>query len=543
MRFPYNEALKNELKAYPGVQWRKAEWGGNDWHLPREAVPHCAAAAKRFGYEWDDSSVPLPGVAGPTPVLNPRLWPFQQDHVRKALRALPQEGAFILNNEMGLGKSPEALEILRNLLPMQPGAVLIVSPAMVRETWRRALDEWWPGHPEVEVVRDGKQAAVVGGGGIVLTSYGLLPKLPKLAYGAVVLDELHYLQGDAAARTLVVERLLRSQATPPIALGLTGTLISNQPLSIWKPLDVLYPGRFGTRNGFGARYCLADSTGFGNTYHGANPDTAPELKSRLGAISARATKTDPAVRQLLPPFLVNKVYVPRRGRLSAVTELVTDFRAQGASRIAILTHRREFARDIGAAVGRLLGAGTARGSADGSTAPTGSAGIELWPDPDNNGPGGLRVQRVQRDGRPMVGIVTGEVPPAARDKLLQELGTCVSGAVLSATMHSVGIGIDLTWAEEVILAELDYSPTAVLQALGRFSRLSGKRGVRITILLQEGSDPVGESLASKVGAAGLVLESGQAGSVVEDLGSRGTTLNPQEMDALLLGMVSEVEDE
>jgi hypothetical protein len=111
-------------------------------------------------------------------------------------------------------------------------------------------------------------------------------------------------------------------------------------------------------------------------------------------------------------------------------------------------------------------------------------------------------------------------------------------------MHSVGIGIDLTWAEEVILAELDYSTTAVLQALGRFSRLSGKRGVRVTVLLQEGGDPVGEALASKVGAAGLLVAAGQAGAAVESLGDRsGPALNAEEMDAFLRGMVSEVEDE
>jgi hypothetical protein len=279
---------------------------------------------------------------------------------------------------------------------------------------------------------------------------------------------------------------------------------------MWKPLDVLFPGRFGTRNAFGARYCLATDSGFGNSYHGVREAGVEELRGRLGRFTARSTKTDPGVRELLPPFLVNRAYVPRRGRAAAAVELAVDNLANGALRQVVLTHRRDLAREIAESLGRRLGI------------PNGGSGVDV----------------------PRIGIVTGDIPPPLRDRLLQELGSCVSGAVLCATMHSVGIGIDLTWAEEVILAELDYSPTAVLQALGRFSRLSGKRGVRVTVLLQEGGDPVGEALASKVGAAGLLVAAGQAGAAVESLGDRsGPALNAEEMDAFLRGMVSEVEDE
>lgn len=445
----------------------------------------------------------MPGVDGPapaSPVLNPRLWPFQQRHVTKALAALPKEGAFVFNNEMGLGKSPEALETLRCLGGV--GRILILCPAMVREDWARKLDEWWPGHPEVEVVKDGKQAATAGAGGILLTSYGLVPKLPKLEFGATVFDELHYLQGDSAARTLVCQSLLRKQATPPLALGLTGTLISGQPLSMWKPLDVLFPGRFGTRNQFGARYCKADATGFGNAYYGVNPLYVDELAGRLHLFSARSTKLDPDVAPLLPPFLVQRAYTPRRDRESTAIQCVGDALANGARRVVVLTHLRDSAVSISNSLKKLHG-------------------DALY-----------------------VSSVSGAQDPGARDKVLQELArTQVSQAVLVATMHSVGIGIDLTWAEEVILAELDYSPTQVLQALGRFSRLSGKRGVRVTVLLQEGRDPVGEALASKIQAAARIVSGGQAEAAASDFDVRSAPLSNEETDALLRGMLTVVEDE
>lgn len=501
LRFPFNEELKNELKRYPGIQWRKAEWGGFDWHCPREGLDHVAGIVARAGLPLDLSAVPgLQQSAPDGGLLNPRLWPFQREHVLKALGALPNEGAFILNNEMGLGKSPEAIEVLRLSQRDAPSRrSLVLAPAMVREDWRRKIDEWWPGHPEVEVVTNGKQAAAVpDSAGIVVSSYGLVPKLRQMAFGAVVFDELHYLQGESAARTMVCERLLRKQATPPLALGLTGTLISNTPLSMWKPLDVLFPGRFGTRNQFGARYCKADPTGFGNLYHGASDVYAEELRGRLGRFTARATKADPAVQALLPPFVVQKAWTPNRQRVETAAQLVADAFANGVRKIVCLTHRRDSAESLARAI---------------------AGAVEI-----------------------PVGCVTGEQSPVVRDRELQRLGSA-GAAVLCATMHAVGIGIDLTWAEEVFLVELSYSPTAVLQALGRFSRLSGRRGVRVTVLLSEGKDAVGEALAGKIGAASAVIAPGQSEAAVSSFAQAGTSLSAEEEDALLRGMAAVSEEE
>lgn len=173
LRFQFNEELKNELKRYPGVQWRKAEWGGFDWHCPVEGLDHVAGVVARAGFALDLSAVPGVQRSAPEPgLLNPRLWPFQREHVTKALGALPHEGAFILNNEMGLGKSPEAIEVLRLSQPLShTRRSLVLAPAMVREDWRRKFDEWWPGHPEVAVVTDGKRAAAVpDSAGVVIAS-------------------------------------------------------------------------------------------------------------------------------------------------------------------------------------------------------------------------------------------------------------------------------------------------------------------------------------------------------------------------------------
>lgn len=493
LRYSYDEALKDALKAYPGINWIVVD-GRKEWVCPREALPWVETTARELNHKLKvyPHEKEVPRVTGD---CHPGFWNFQRA-ASKALDDCPDNG-YILNFEMGLGKTPVLIDALRR---RQIERSLIVAPAMVRKTWIRELDKWWPDHPPVTEVTDGEEAAAVTGGGITLTSYGLLPKVPKLEASAIVFDELHYLQGEHAARTLACVRVLRDN---PDAwrCGLTGTLIANEPLSIWKPLDVLFPGRFGTRNGFGARYCDADTNSFGNKYFGAREEYAQELASRLAGFSFRATKLDPEIAKLLPPFILQRLDTTRVGRYADAVEACASASTQGARKLVVLTHFKEAARQIGDRLRKLLG-------------PTGR-----------------------------VGVVTGDDHVTKRDGLLEDLRLHPGTTVLVATMHSVGVGIDLTWAEDVTFAELDYSPVQVAQALGRFSRLSGLHGVLVRILVDAGGDRVADSLSAKVQAAGMIISSGQAEThMATATASMEPVLSSDEMNQLLAAMAEMMEE-
>jgi SNF2 family DNA or RNA helicase len=93
-----------------------------------------------------------------------------------------------------------------------------------------------------------------------------------------------------------------------------------------------------------------------------------------------------------------------------------------------------------------------------------------------------------KDLGPPVVLVTGESTRTTKKRR-----TVLDGArradkcILVASMKSIGIGIDLTKFTRTLVAELYYAPAVVIQALGRFSRLSGKLPSQIDVLVFKNS--------------------------------------------------------
>lgn len=492
IRASFGKEFREELKAFPGISWAQTKWG-EEWVAPHESLPHIRALCERSGYEvryagfaadrapWDPTRVPrIP--------THPHLRPFQVAAVEKA--SAGREGAFLFNFEMGLGKTAACIDALR-LRKVEN--VLVVCPAMVRRTWLRELDKWWTDHPPITEVEDGTEANEVREvRGVVVTSYGLLPKMPVVGAGAIVLDELHYLQSESAARTMACVRALRTNPDAWVA-GLTGTLIAGNPLSIHQPLNVLFPGRWSTRNRFAARYCLSDGDTGMRSYHGFNPDTAAELRARLDLFSARATKRDPEIAATLPKVIFQRLYTNRVSRVSDSAQAVYDAYAQGARRLVCLTDRKDTAERIG-----------------------------TW------------LRKACRGGA-WVQVITGDLSVGRRDDAIQAAIAHGTATIIVATMQSVGIGIDLTYAEDVTFAELNFSSNLMEQAIARFGdRLSSMHGATIKFMIDERGDAKAEGLARKTTEAGKIVDPGLASGALEKLDEieRKFVVNAEEMQKM-----------
>ena len=90
-------------------------------------------------------------------------------------------------------------------------------------------------------------------------------------------------------------------------------------------------------------------------------------------------------------------------------------------------------------------------------------------------------------------------------------------------MHAVGIGIDLTAFPLVVFAELYYSPEKMVQALGRFNRLSGTQPVTayLMILANTIEETIAQQLEIKLSTINGLIRSGSsenklAGALTQD---------------------------
>jgi superfamily II DNA or RNA helicase len=444
----------------------------------------------------------------PTPT-NPKLYPFQV----AAVNACVAKSRRFIVFEMGLGKTPTAIEALRL---SSAGNILIVCPSIVKEVWRDHLDEWWPEHPEVATVETGVEAATASAP-IIICSYGLVGQLKLDKLSAVVLDESQYCKQKGADRSKILAVMLKKHA-PEMRLFLTGTPIEDQPVDLWHQVNLMYPGVFGSLSLFKKRYCNAIDNPYaysGISWKGLNPSTAPELRARFAALSDRVTKAE--VAHLLPPLNVSQMYVTStkltlddmlqlgdvdtlKGVLAGYTDQkleracnwVTEQQDFGNTHVVLMCYRRRTAKKLAKMTGGLL--------------------------------------------------ITGEVPIKKRHKLLAEASAAPT-SVLVATMHSITTGISLSAYTRAMYAEMYYKPADMAQSMARFHRINSKLPVEVVLLILSGTleERIAAVVMAKLEDTAKVYDAGVVDGGLE--AALHTSESETELLASLRDMAASMEDE
>lgn len=460
------------------------------WLVPFDRMDHVTKSATSMGLEV--RRTPEITVASLQELQAGKgLYPYQKRGVQKAIG----QGRAMLNFKPGLGKTPTAIAAMK---ASGLSSALIVCPAIVRDTWKQEFAKWWPDQAgNLEIVETGKQAEK-SSAPFVATSYELMGKVSPRKWGAVILDECHYLKEPKSRRSKEAKALLETQPKDSLRLMLTGTPIANEPIDLHNQVDLLYPNLWGRRDEFARRYCMSRTSSYawsGREFYGIDPRFAGELEERIGYFAVQATERE--VEGLLPPITFQAVRVrPKRtfnvreyldnftrrdphnskGRDSAIeacgrekldhtVALVEDALASGSTHVSVMTHLRSTAQEI------------------------------------SNALAGLGVE---------VACVTGDDSHKARHSAIANLAKEPRG-VFVATMHSIGIGInELVAFPDVVYAELDYRPDEVVQSMKRYHRISGKKNVRIRVLVLEGTleERVARSVQRKLKDQEMVLDTG-----------------------------------
>jgi len=133
------------------------------------------------------------------------LYPFQKE----GIQFLIDNAGGMLWDEPGLGKTTQAIVAARELTD-EHEPILVVCPNALKSWWRREIKKIFPS--------DASKIAVAGVGGrfktdisrmkwVIIHYTGLRMRrksLPAILWGAVVLDECHYIKNRKAQRTAAV---------------------------------------------------------------------------------------------------------------------------------------------------------------------------------------------------------------------------------------------------------------------------------------------------------------------------------------------------
>ncbi len=377
-------------------------------------------------------------------------------HLRVSLRGYQQFGArfalagrrVIIGDEMGCGKTVEAVAALAHLRAEGERHFLVVCPASVLINWTREVRA----HSTLRPYRlhgsgrDEQLLAWAGAGGVGVTTFETVRSitLPRVRIAMLVVDEAHYVKNPDTQRSKALAGWTRRIER---VLFLTGTPMENRVEEFRNLVDYLQPGLV---------------------------DAAAQVDAIAGSKSFRRAVAPAYLRRNQEDVLSE---LPELTRIDEWEEFGTeDFAAyrQAVDEGNFMAMRRA-----------AYASGTVRGSAKLRRL------VELV---DEAGNCGRKVvvfsyfRDVLDTVRSVLGPralepLTGSMPPPRRQELVDEFTAARGPAVLVSQIQAGGVGLNVQAASVVILCEPQVKPTLETQAIARAHRLGQVRKVQVHRLL------------------------------------------------------------
>ena len=385
--------------------------------------------------------------------------PLDDTHRRVSLRGYQSFGArfalvqrrVIIGDEMGLGKTVQAIAAIAHLRAEGATHFMVACPASVLINWVREIEarSTVPVHPLHGPGRDGALAEFVADGGIGVTTFATLPAVDvplDVDVAMFVVDEAHYAKNHETRRAKTVASWCRRVDR---VLFLTGTPMENRVEEFRNLVAHLRPEvAEEVRPGDAALGARAFRSAVAPVYLRRNQqDVLVELPEvvRVDELEEFSTADQAAYRRAVEDgnFMAMRraaYAVPEKSaKLGRLLELVEEAEANGLKVVVF-----SYFRDVLAAVRDALG-------------------------PDVHGP------------------LSGDVPPARRQEVVDDFTAAPGHAVLLAQIQAGGVGLNLQAASVVILCEPQVKPTMETQAVARAHRMGQVRTVQVHRLLTPGS--------------------------------------------------------
>ncbi|MGW2523682.1 DEAD/DEAH box helicase [Streptomyces sp. NPDC001617] len=384
-----------------------------------------------------------------------RAQPLDDTHSRVSLRGYQSFGArfalaqrrVLLGDEMGLGKTIQAIAALAHLAAEGHSHFLVVCPAGVLINWTREIR-----------ARSTLRAVPVHGpdrqdafaewrerGGVALTTFDLLHTLPEpdgTRPGMLVVDEAHYVKNPDTRRARSIAAWTR---TCDRVLFLTGTPMENRVEEFRTLVRHLQPELLpAIHDSDAAAGPHVFRRSVAPAYLRRNQqDVLTELPALLqvdeweefSAADEDAYRTAVAEGNFMAMRRAAYADPEKSAKLQRLRELVAEAAANGLKVVVF-----SYFRDVLAAVQLAL-----RGQA--------------------------------------FGPISGSVPAARRQRLVDDFTAAGGHAVLLAQIEAGGVGLNLQAASVVILCEPQVKPTLEHQAVARAHRMGQVRPVQVHRLL------------------------------------------------------------
>ena len=389
----------------------------------------------------------------------------------------------ILADDMGLGKTRQSVVALTVAEPVGP--YLVVCPASVKHNWARevglALD-------------DGATAAIhivgpeplppPGFRGWTIINYDLLKRhidgLLEVPYRGLVFDEGHYIKNHRSLRSRLSRRLVTEGAAygnpddePPVHV-LTGTPLTNRPRDLFPLLQLVGHALGQSFLAFAKRYCDGHRNDYGHWVTNGVSNAA-ELSVQLQGIMLRRSKDE-------------TLDLPPKQRTWIDVDVDDDVRQRLNEAVAGFMNAERNARS--GRLGIAMMSGARRRLAVAKVPVT----LEYVRGAVEQGEKVIlyscfthATRRFARGLGDLAVTVTGEVPTARRQALVDRFQNDDAIRVFIGQIHAAGVGINLTRGRLVVFNDLDWVPANHWQAEDRAHRIGQGGTVNVAYMVARGT--------------------------------------------------------
>ena len=209
------------------------------------------------------------------------LFPYQL----KGAEFLHRIGSGLLGDEMGLGKSVQALAVCERA---DAKKVLIFCPSSIKWQWKEEIEKFMPGSSVAVIKGVPKERLTLWQGDyrFYVVNYELLLRdfalMNAREWDIIVADEAHKISNARAKQSRMIKKLRGKRK-----IAMTGSPLSNRANEIWNLIDFCQPGVLGNYWVFIQRYCLKNK--WGAIYGYTNLE---ELRDKLQKHMIRRLKID-----------------------------------------------------------------------------------------------------------------------------------------------------------------------------------------------------------------------------------------------------------
>ena len=421
-----------------------------------------------------------------------------------------KNGRVLIGNEMGLGKTIEALAYLQ-LHPEKRPAV-IVTPASLKLNWEKEAKIWMSPEPSIQILSGTKPYPLNGNevrnNDLIIINYDILfpwlETLKKIQPQALIFDEIHYIKNNQAKRTKAVKDLGKNI---PHIIGLSGTPIINRPIEVYNAVKLIDNTILPDFWSYAHKYCGAKHNGFGWDFSGAT--NTKELHQKLLSIMIRRKKEDvltdlpEKIHSYLPMELDNKKeYVKAENNfIQWIRENKGESAAIRASNAEILTKIEELKQ--------LTVKGKMKQAIDWI-----HNFLEIEEKLVIFATHKSTIEKLMLEFGDLAVKIDGSVPINQREEAIKQFQTDNKTKLFIGNIKAAGVGITLTASSHVAFLELPWTPGELMQAEDRCHRIGQKNNVTIYYILAVNT--IEEEIANMLDKKRKVLDSILDGKITEE---------------------------